>query len=87
MSTHPLVRVLQFLRTYRRDTVLTILLLIASVAVELATPGLIQRIIDQGIAAKDMALISSTTALILLLAMLEATATIGNTFFAVRVAH
>lgn len=87
MSTNPLVRVLQFLRTYRKDTVLTILLLIASVAVELATPGLIQRIIDQGIAAKDTALIANTTALIILLAMLEAAATIGNTFFAVRVAQ
>jgi ATP-binding cassette subfamily B protein len=87
LSTNPLVRVLQFLRTYRKDTVLTILLLIASVAVELATPGLIQRIIDQGIAAKDTALIANTTALIILLAMLEAAATIGNTFFAVRVAQ
>jgi len=63
------------------------MLLITSVAVELATPGLIQRIIDQGIAVKDTALIANTTALILLLAMLEASATIGNTFFSVRVAQ
>jgi ATP-binding cassette subfamily B multidrug efflux pump len=87
LSTNPLVRVLQFLRTYRKDTVLSILLLITSVAVELATPSLIQSIIDQGIAAKDTALIATTTALILLLAVLEAAATIGNTFFAVRVAQ
>jgi len=62
-------------------------LLAASVAVELATPGLLQRIIDQGIATKDAAFIATTTALIILLAVLEAVATIGNTFFAVRVSQ
>ena len=75
------------MRPYQKEIAITVVLLVCSVASDLATPSLIQRIIDYGIAPKDISVIVSTTALIILLAALGAVATIGNTIYAVRVAQ
>ena len=83
----PILRVLKFLRPYQKEIAITVVLLVCSVASDLATPSLIQRIIDYGIAPKDISVIVSTTALIILVAALGAVATIGNTIYAVRVAQ
>ena len=80
----PLWRILSYLRPYWRISVLAILMLVASVIVELTIPQLIQRIIDQGIGQGNMEVIVNTTALMIGLAFIEALLTIGNTVFAVR---
>lgn len=80
----PLWRILSYLRPYWRISVLAVLMLVASVIVELTIPQLIQRIIDQGIGQGNMEVIVNTTALMIGLAFIEALLTIGNTVFAVR---
>lgn len=62
-------------------------MLVASVGADLTIPTLIQRIIDLGIAPKDIGVIGMTAALIVLIAVLEAIVSIGNTFLSVRVAQ
>ena len=75
-----ILRILGYLRPYWRTVLLAVALLVASVAADLTIPTLIQRIIDLGIAPKDIGIIGMTAALMVLIAVLEAIATIGNTF-------
>ncbi len=83
----PLVRILGYVRPYTRTSALAVALLLGSVAADLTIPTLIQRIIDYGITPKNLAVIGTTASLMIVVALLEAVATIGNTFLAVRVAQ
>jgi ATP-binding cassette subfamily B protein len=62
-------------------------MLVASVAVELMIPQMIRRIIDEGIAPRDMNVILATTALMIGTALIEAVLTIGNTILSVKAAQ
>ena len=83
----PLQRILSYLRPYRYIALLAIVMLVASVFAELTIPSLIQRIIDEGIVPKDMAVIFNTTALIIGIALLDAVFAISNTLLSVRTAQ
>ncbi|HUT15072.1 MAG TPA: ABC transporter ATP-binding protein [Anaerolineae bacterium] len=80
-------RIFHFLKPYRRDTILAMFLVIAMTAGDLATPRLVQRIIDQGISQGDMGVIVSTSVLMLGAAVFSALMSIGNTVLAVRVTY
>jgi len=80
-------RILRFLKPYRRDSILALLLIIALTAADLAAPRLVQRIIDQGISQGDMGVIVSTSLLMLAAAAVAALMGIFNTILAVRVTY
>ena len=84
---NPIIRILSYLRPYWRIVALSIVLLFASVGADLVIPTLIQRIIDDGIVSKNITVIVTLTALMIVVALLGAAATIGNTFLAIRAAQ
>ena len=80
-------RILHYLKPYRRDTILALVLVIALTAGDLATPRLVQRIIDEGISQGDMGVIGGTALLMLGAAVFSALMSIGNTKIAAQVAY
>jgi ATP-binding cassette subfamily B protein len=81
----PLRRVLGFIRPYRRLALLSLLLLALMVCLDLALPRLIQRIIDQGITARDRSVVIATALIMLALSALSTLLAIGNNAYSVRV--
>jgi len=80
-----LLRMAGFVRPYRRDVILSIVLLLGVVAGDLAIPRLTQRAIDQGIARQDMHVIWTTALIMVGAAVFSAVFSVGNTILAVRV--
>ena len=80
-----LLRMADFVRHYRRDVVLAIVLLLGVSAGDLAIPRLTQRAIDQGIARQDMHVIWTTALIMVGAAIFSAVFSVGNTILAVRV--
>jgi len=80
-------RLLTFVRPYRRQASVALVLLVSVVAVDLVLPRLIQRLVDQGIARGDWGVILNTALLMLGFATLNALMMIGNTVLAARVAQ
>jgi ATP-binding cassette subfamily B multidrug efflux pump len=82
-----LIRILSFVGPYRLQSIVAVLLLLGSVLAELVQPRLIQRVIDDGISAGNINVITVTVGIMIALAVFEAGMTIANTFMAVRVAQ
>ena len=78
-------RLLPFMRPYKKPSILAILLLIGLVVADLLIPRLTQRVIDQGIAQRDMTTITTTSLLMLAAAVVSALFAIANTVLSVRV--
>lgn len=78
-------QLLTFVKPYRKEAIMALVLLIGVVASDLGIPRLTQRVIDVGIAKGDMRVIAGTSLLMLVAAVLSALFAIGNTIFAVRV--
>lgn len=75
---------LPFLRRYRAEAAYSLLLLVALVALDLAVPRLIQRMIDRGIHASDRRVVVETAVIMLAISALSFAAAIGNNAFSVR---
>ncbi len=84
---NPMMRILTYLKPYWKPAVLSILMLSFSVIIELQIPRLLQRIVDEGIANKDLWLIGVTAVMMVGLAIFDAAMSIGNTFLSVRAAQ
>ena len=78
-------RLLGFVRPYGQMAVLALLMLAMLVAMDLAIPRLIQRIIDQGIAKNDRAVVVHTALAMLGISALSTVIAIANNVFSVRV--
>jgi len=76
-----------FLKPYWRWAILAPLLMILEVAMDLMQPRLIQRIVDEGIAKLDMAIVINTGLLMLGLALVGAVGGLGCTVFATLTAQ
>lgn len=74
-----------FIKPYWLPAILSLITLTALVFLDLAIPRLIQRIIDQGIARNDQAMVVQTAAILLLISALSAVIAIANNIFSVRV--
>ena len=74
-----------FLKPYWKQAVLALFLLISVVFMDLTIPRLVQRIIDEGIYQNDMAVITSTTLMMLGISVLSMLFAIGNNTLSVRV--
>ncbi|HIH89593.1 TPA: ABC transporter ATP-binding protein [Candidatus Bathyarchaeota archaeon] len=82
-----MMKVLTYLKPYWKPAILSILMLSFSVIIELQIPRLLQRIVDEGIANKDLWLIGVTAVMMVGLAIFDAAMSIGNTFLSVRAAQ
>ncbi|MEZ4386133.1 MAG: ABC transporter ATP-binding protein [Candidatus Krumholzibacteriia bacterium] len=81
----PVLRLLRHVRPYWRRSVVALVLLIAVIVVDLAIPRLIQRVIDQGIIARNLHVIVATSLAMLALSVVQAVFAIGNNILSVQV--
>jgi ATP-binding cassette subfamily B multidrug efflux pump len=81
----PTLKLLAYIRPYWRRAVLALVLLSTLVVLDLAIPRLIQRIIDQGITARNQAVVIQTGLLMLGLSATSAVIAIGNNIFSIQV--
>jgi ATP-binding cassette subfamily B multidrug efflux pump len=82
-----LLRMIHFVRPYKKQAILSLALLLGVVVADLLIPRLTQRVIDEGIAKQDMRLIATTSLLMLGAAVLSALFSVGNTLLSVPVAQ
>ena len=80
-------RVLRYLSPYKREVVLAVVLLGLVVVTDLSIPRLVQVIIDEGVANKDMDVVVRTSVLMIGASVLSALLMIANTVYAVRAAR
>ena len=78
-------RLLGFVKPYRRLAILALVLLSTLVAMDLAIPRLIQRIIDQGILRHDRGVVVQTALIMLGISAVSTVIAIANNGFSVRV--
>ena len=78
-------RMVDFLKPYRKEAFLAMLLMIGVVITDLIPPRLTQRVIDQGVAVHDMRVIVTTALLMVSSSALGALLAVGNTIYSVRV--
>jgi len=74
-----------YVKPYWKQSIAAQVLIISVVVMDLAIPKLIQRIIDEGIAANDLQLVINTTLIMLSLSVLSALFSIGMNYFSVYV--
>jgi len=79
-----LKKIIRYLSPYKREAILATILLALVVVMDLSIPRLLQVIIDEGLAEKDMKVILETSLLMIAASILSATFMVGNTTFAVR---
>ena len=77
----------RFLRPYWRWAVLAPLAMLLEVAMDLTLPWNVQRIVDQGVAQRDLPFVLQTGGLMIVLALLGAVGGIGCTYYAVSAAQ
>lgn len=80
-----IVKLIPFVRPYWRRAVMALVLLTTLVFMDLSIPRLIQRIIDQGIARRDQAVVIQTAALMLGISAVSTLIAIGNNVLSVQV--
>jgi ATP-binding cassette, subfamily B, multidrug efflux pump len=78
-------KLLRFLRPYRLKSVVSLVLLVIVVILDLTIPRLIQRIIDQGILAGNMAVVWRTFILMLVISAADTLFAIGNNNYSIQV--
>jgi len=82
-----LFKLYRFVRPYRVQGIIALVLLLGMVASDLLIPRLTQRVIDQGIASGDLRVIWSTALIMLGAALVSALFALGNNYFSVRVSQ
>ena len=80
-------RMFSYMRPYKKETILALILLTGMVVADLMIPRLTQRVIDVGIANKDMRVVITTSLFMVVVALVSAAFSIGNTIFSVKVAQ
>jgi len=74
-----ITRTISFLKPYKRDAILAIVLLTLVVGVDLSIPLLVQVIIDQGIATQNLTVIVNTSLIMMGASIFSAFLAIVNT--------
>jgi ATP-binding cassette subfamily B protein len=78
-------KLLRFVKPYWKCSVIALVLLTSLVFLDLTIPRLIERIIDQGINAKNMNVVLQTAILMLGISLLSALIAVGNNILSVQV--
>ncbi len=81
----PILKLTRLLRPYRRQAVAALVLLTSLVFMDLSIPRLIQHIIDQGIAQKNLSVVLQTSAVMLTISAVSTLIAIGNNNLSVQV--
>lgn len=81
-----LFRLYQFLRSYRTQAIVALILLLGMVAADLVIPHLTQRIIDQGIVVQNLGVVISTALLMVGASVLSAVLALFNNYLSVAAA-
>jgi ATP-binding cassette subfamily B multidrug efflux pump len=79
-----LKKLIPFIKPYRKQSALALVLLTSVVFMELTIPRLIQRIIDQGITAQNRQVVLQTTLVMLGISLLSALFSVGNNILSVQ---
>ncbi len=82
---HPLRQLLPSVKPYWKPAVLALFCLLILVGLDLSIPRLIQRIIDQGIRARNQGVVVYTGALMLVISLLSMAMAVANNILSVRV--
>jgi ATP-binding cassette subfamily B multidrug efflux pump len=82
---HHVRKVLSFIKPHRKLAALSLILLAIRVGMDLSIPRLIEQIIDQGIKKNDLNVVLQTSAIMIMIAILDALVAIGNNIYSVRV--
>ncbi|WP_286954851.1 ABC transporter ATP-binding protein [Aminobacterium sp. UBA5277] len=80
-----ILKLRSFLKPYKKQSFIALLLLVSLVVMDLFIPRLIQRIIDYGITARNRQIVIHTALLMVSLSVLGAFTAIGNNFFSIQV--
>ena len=80
-------KLFHFVKPYSKKALFALAMLVAMVALDLAVPRLVARIIDKGIKQKDMAVVLSTSAMMLCMSALSALVAVLNSNSSIRVAE
>lgn len=80
-------RVLNYLKPYKREVIISTILVGFVVATDLSIPRLVQVIIDDGVGKQDMNTIIWTSLLMIGASLVSAVLSIANTFYSVRVSR
>lgn len=80
-------KLISFLTPYRKWTILAPTLMLLEVAMDLAQPWMMKRIIDEGIGGMNLAFVIQAGALMIVLALIGAAGGIGCSIFAVKAAQ
>jgi ATP-binding cassette subfamily B multidrug efflux pump len=78
-------KLLRFVKPYWRRSVAALVLLTSLVFLDLSIPRLVERIIDQGINAKNMSVVLQTSALMLGISAMSALIAVGNNILSIQV--
>ncbi|MGE5222178.1 MAG: ABC transporter ATP-binding protein [Omnitrophica WOR_2 bacterium] len=78
-------KLFHFIKPYWKQAVLSLILLTSLVFMDLSIPRLIQRIIDQGIAQHNQAVVVHTALLMLGISVISTLIAIGNNIFSIQV--
>jgi ATP-binding cassette, subfamily B, multidrug efflux pump len=78
-------RLLRFARPYRRLALFSLAMLVAMVVLDLSIPRLVERVIDEGVRGKDLALVLRTSALMLAISVLSVVVAVLNSNSSIRV--
>lgn len=76
---------LRFARPYWKLSLFSLVMLVAMVGFDLAVPRLVGHLIDQGIRQKNLSVVLSTSAIMLVISMLSATVAVLNSISSIRV--
>jgi ATP-binding cassette subfamily B multidrug efflux pump len=80
-----ILKLFNYVKPYWRRSMVSLTLLVIIVLMDLSIPRLIQRIIDQGINAKDMQVVIQTTIIMLVISASQTLFAIGNNFLSIQV--
>ncbi len=77
-------KLLRFVRPYRRQSILALIMLVSVAVLDLAIPRLVQRIIDQGILAGSMLEVRHTFFIMLIISIVNTAFSVGNNIFSIQ---
>ncbi len=77
-------KLIGFVKPYRRQSLVSLALLLVVVVLDLVIPRLVQRIIDQGVLAGDMAVVWQTFGWMMLISVINTLFAIGNNAYSVQ---
>jgi ATP-binding cassette subfamily B protein len=80
-----ILKLLRFVKPYWRRSLVALVFLLLVIAIDLAIPRLIQRMIDQGINGKNMNVVVTTTIIMLTISGLQTVFALANNLFSIQV--